>query len=344
MVVSGFLPDVTSVYLLVIGVATVAIWIGSGWLEESAEQLSVYYGVPPVIQGSVVVAMGSSFPEFATVVLAGLAGVFDMGIGTIVGSAIFNILAIPALSGLVVDGDLESNRSLVYKEAQFYMIAVSGLVVTFALAVIYAPQPGGDLLGEITPTMALVPLLLYGMYLFIQWQDMGDYEPTGDPINIALGREWGKLLASLLVIFITIDFLVTSVESLALTFGMPEFLAGVLIVSAATSLPDTIVSVRAAREARGLTSLGNVLGSNTFNLLVAIPIGVLLIGGAPVNFAVAAPMMGVLTVATMLLFALLRTDLQLTTAESIILMLAYLIFVGWIITETIGVTDLIVGI
>jgi cation:H+ antiporter len=135
--------------------------------------------------------------------------------------------------------------------------------------------------------------------------------------------------------------LVGAVKGLNATFGIPEFLAGATILAAATSLPDALVSVRAARDARGITSLGNVLGSNTFDLLVAIPVGVLLAGSVPVSFTTAVPMMGVLTLATILLFTVLRTDLTLTTVESYALLTAYLIFVGWVIGETIGMFGLI---
>ncbi|MFB6354606.1 MAG: sodium:calcium antiporter, partial [Halobacteriales archaeon] len=95
MVLGGVVPDTPAVNVVVIVVTTGFIWLGSGWLEEAAEELSAYYGLPAVVQGSVVVAVGSSFPEFASVVFTALAGVFDMGVGAIVGSAIFNILVIP---------------------------------------------------------------------------------------------------------------------------------------------------------------------------------------------------------------------------------------------------------
>lgn len=341
MGLGGLVPDATAVNVAIILGATVLIWIGSAWLEDAAEQLSTHYGLPPVIQGSVVVAMGSSFPEFASVVVTAFAGVFEMGVGTIVGSAIFNILVIPALAGLAVDRNIETNRQLVFKEAQFYMIAVSALVITFALGVIYAPVPDAPgLTGEITRPIAAIPLVLYAMYLFIQWQDAADYETesTGD---IDLRRNWLLLLGGLALIGIAIQQFVGAVDSLGETFGIPEFVSGVLIIAGATSLPDTLVSVRAAREGRGITSLANVLGSNTFNLLVAIPIGVLIVGSVPINFAVAAPMMGLLTVATMLLFVTLRTDLVLTTRESYLLVAAYAGFVVWMLTETFGLTDLL---
>ena len=179
--------------------------------------------------------------------------------------------------------------------------------------------------------------------MVIQWQDVNDHEPDADGERVSVGRAWGRLAAGLAVILIAVEQLVGAVEGLVGVFGIPEFLAGVTILAAATSLPDALVSVRAARDGRGVTSLGNVLGSNTFDLLVAIPLGVLIVGDVPVDFAVAAPMMGVLTVATILLFTMLRTGLSLTTGESYALLGAYLLFVGWVVGETVGAVDLIVG-
>ena len=332
------------IHLFLIVVATAFIWLGSGWLEESAEHLSAYYGLPPVVQGSVVVAIGSSFPELASVVVTALAGTFSMGVGAIVGSAIFNILVIPSVSGLTSDGNLQTNRTVVYKEAQFYMLAVAVLVITFSLAVIYIPDPSGTALtGRLTRPLALIPLLLYGLYLFIQWQDVSDHIAPDAPAGIAVHREWLRLGVGLLVILIAVEQLVGSVESLGQTFGVPEFLAGVTIIAAATSLPDLLVSVRSAASGNDVTSLSNVLGSNTFDLLVAIPVGVLIAGSMPVNFAAAIPMFGVLTFATVLLFTVLRTDLVITTFESSLLLLSYAVFVVWIVAETIGATQFLRG-
>jgi cation:H+ antiporter len=344
MVVS--LPDSPLAAVLVLLVATGVVWVGSGWLERAADHLSAHYGLPAVVQGSVVVAVGSSFPELASVVLTALSGSFAMGVGAIVGSAIFNVLVIPAASGLAADGTVDADRTVVYKEAQFYMLAVSALVITFALAVIYVPVPGpapGDTLdGLVTRPLALLPLALYGLYLFIQWQDVTEHE-SGDRPEIAVAREWGLLAAGLAAILVGVELLVGSLTVLNAAFGIPEFLAGVTVLAAATSLPDALVSVRTARAGKGVTSLSNVLGSNTFDLLVAIPVGVLIVGSAPVSFSVAAPMFGVLTLATVLLFTVLRTDLSLTDAEAYLLLASYLVFLAWVVGETAGVVDLVRG-
>jgi cation:H+ antiporter len=326
-----------AVDVAIIVITSGAIWIGSGWLEDSAEQLSAYYGLPAVVQGSIITAVGSSFPELATVVFAAVfVGSLELGVGAIVGSAIFNILVVPGLAGVVTESEIEANRALVYKEAQFYMLAVSVLIITFSMAVIYYPVPDEELLrGEFTRPLALIPLALYGLYLFIQYQDTADHE--ADPergAGVALRRQWGLLLAGLAVILIAVERLVHSLDVIGTELGIPGFIMGVTIAAGATSLPDALVSVRAAREDRGITAIANVLGSNTFDLLVAIPVGVLIVGSTAINFSMAVPMFGVLTLATILLFTTLRTDLALTETEAYLLLVAYVVFVVWVIAET----------
>jgi cation:H+ antiporter len=89
--------------------------------------------------------------------------------------------------------------------------------------------------------------------------------------------------------------------------------------------------------------LANVLGSNTFDLLVAVPVGVLIAGSATVDFASIVPMMGFLTLATLILFTVLRTELALTTPEAYVLLGVYALFIGWLVLETTGVLGFIPG-
>lgn len=351
-------------FLLYIGLAAVAtgiIWKGSGLLETASERLATYYQLPPVVQGAVIAAIGSSFPELSTTVISTLIhGAFDLGVAAIVGSAIFNILVIPGVAGLA-GGRLQADINLVYKDAQFYIISVATLLLAFSFAVIYNPVGGeGELVGEMNRLIALAPILLYGLYLFVQQQDTseqwaadraraaeaGTTEAAGDEAaedasDVRAGREWGRLAVSLVVIVAGVEVLIQAALGLGDLFGTPDFLWGLTVVAAGTSLPDTFISVKAAREGEGVVSLGNVLGSNIFDLLIAVPVGVLIAGASAIDFAVAAPMMGFLTLATIVLFTMLRTKLTLTRTESGLLLALYGVFVVWMILETVGVTSLV---
>ncbi|MDH5018916.1 sodium:calcium antiporter [Halobacterium rubrum] len=326
--------------LALAAVATGVVWVGGARLESAADGLAAHYRLPPVVQGAVVAAVGSSFPELSSVVLSTLLhGDFELGVGAIVGSAIFNVLVIPAASALATSRPLDSNRDLVYKEAQFYMLSVAVLLLTFAFAVIY--EPIGGLSGTFTRPLAAIPLALYGLYLFVQYQDTADHRSDADPVDGDPTRLWLLLLGSLALILVGVEALVRAALTLGDALGTPAFLWGLTVVAAGTSLPDAIVSVRAARNNNAETSLANVLGSNIFDLLVAVPAGIVLGGATPIDFAFAAPMMGVLVAATIVLFTVIRTDLELTRSESLLLLALYTAFVAWLALETAGVTDLI---
>ncbi len=330
-------------YVLFALVGTAVVWKASDMLERASKRLSAHYGLPPVVQGAIVVAIGSSFPELSsTVVSTYIHGSFDLGVSAIVGSAIFNLLAIPALAGIFADG-VEADRSVVYKEAQFYMIAVSVLMITFALAVIYHPVADMRLGGTVTWRLALVPVGFYAVYVFTQWQDTQDHEATAAPEDISPFREWVTLLVSLVLIAFAVEGLVEAALGFGGLFNTPDFLWGLTVVAAGTSLPDTLVSVRAAKDDDGVTSLANVLGSNVFDLLIAVPAGVLVAGSANIDFAVTVPLMGFLTLATVVVFGFLRTELTLSKTESWGLLGFYCLFLVWMLLETVGVTHVVPG-
>lgn len=343
-----------ALYALVLLAATAATWGGSGRLEVAADRLSRRYGLPALVQGTLVVAVGSSFPELATTVMSSLIhGEFELGMATIVGSAIFNILVIPGLAGLV-GGGLRHDIRLVYRDAQFYLTSVAVLLLAFSFAIIYNPADEDPLTGSMTRAIALVPLCLYGLYLFLQQQESrgagamaldfeGETAEAEEEAPVAAGgggpwRDWLQLVLGLVLVLGGVEGLLRTAIWLGEVLDTPSFLWGATVVAAATSIPDALISIRQARAGRADVSLGNVLGSNIFDLLVAIPAGVLVAGAARVDYTVAAPLMAFLTLATIVLFAILRTGLELERREAVILLALYAAFVGWLVAESVGIT------
>ncbi len=323
-------------------VTVLVIWKGSEYFERSAERLSKHYGLPVAVHGGIVVAVGSSFPELSSIVISTvLHDDFSLGVGAIVGSAIFNLLIIPALSAFYTEA-LETTRDIVHKDGQFYVISVLVLFVVFALGATYVPG-GTNSAAILTPALVVLPLATYGIYVFLHQQDASDYVPD-DPPDIRPGREWGTLVVALLVIAVGVEGIVRAAISLGDIFETPTFLWGVTVIAAGTSLPDTFVSVRAARNGDSVTSLTNVLGSNIFNLLVAIPVGVLLAGSATINFLVAIPTMGFLAFATLVFIVFTRTDLELTDREAYGFIGLYVLFLLWMALESLGVIETVRGI
>ncbi|MFC7041888.1 sodium:calcium antiporter [Halonotius sp. GCM10025705] len=327
--------------LLLIAVATAVIWVGSQHFERAAGRLSKHYGLPIAVHGAVVVAVGSSFPEISSIVISTVVhGEFALGVGAIVGSAIFNILVIPALSAFASE-KLGSTRNLVHRDTQFYVISVLITFIVFALGATYIPG-GTNTAAILTPALMVLPLGTYLTYLFLHQQDATDY--VGEEFTIDPRKAVLRLTIALLVIAVGVEGLVRGALSLGDLFGTPSFLWGLTVIAAATSLPDAFVSITAAQDDDSITSLTNVLGSNIFNLLVAIPVGVLLAGSATINFLAAVPTMGFLGLATLVFLVFARTDLELTDPEAVGFLALYLLFVVWITLESLGVIETVRGI
>lgn len=317
--------------------STAIVWVASARLDDTAQRLARHYHLPPSVQGALIAAIGSSFPELATTVVSTWAhDAFDLGIAAIVGSAVFNILVIPALAGLASGAPLRFDLKLLYRDAQFYLTSIALLLLTFSFALIHHPQ-GEALVGRLTRPLALLPLVFYGLYLFLHHQEASEQRgrPAEEPA-IRPGRQWLELAGSMLGIVVGVEGLVRMALALGESLGVASFFWGATMIAAATSIPDAILSVRAARRGDPEVSLTNVLGSNIFDLLVAVPAGVLVAGAANVDFAVATPMMGFLTLATLWIFTAMRMGLRIGRGECWSFLALYLVFVAWVGLEGAG--------
>ncbi len=329
-------------------VATVILWLACVRLEESSHALAVHYRLPDVVRGSVLMAVSSSFPELATAILALKAhGDFELGLAAIIGSAIYNILVIPAAAVLVRGRPLQANRELVYREAQFYLVAVTVLLLVISLAVIYggpfdAALDGNPIRGRLGRGLAVIPLALYGLYLFIQWEEARDWR-SSMPVVVGIRpvREGAIFLFSTAGIVVGVEILLRAAIALGEAFNTPTFFWGMTVVAAATSIPDMIVSVKAAVADRQASSVSNVLGSNVFDLLVAVPVAVLVSGAVVVNFTQIVPMMAFLMVATVVMLAFMRHDMKLTREEALVMLALYGAFGLWMAFEALGLTSIL---
>jgi cation:H+ antiporter len=331
-----------------VAISTPLIWLGSNLLDRSIEELSEHYRLPEIVKGAVLKAVGSSFPELMSVVLATLVhGDFVLGVASIVGSAIFNITTIPGGAALVAPPPgLRVTRDVVNKDCLFYVLTVATLFLVFAIALIYSP---GELplMGIMNRGHALVLVLLYVLYVFLQWLDFHDYRSEQQtPAKAHLTRSrlfkmFGLLLLSLVLITVAVEGLLWAAIDFGKTFGIPPFLWGITLLAAVTSLPDAALSIKDARRGAADSSIANVVGSNIFDLLICIPAGILIAGTAEINFAQATPMMGALIGVTLLLFCLLRTDFTLTKREGGLLLISYALFCMWMLLETLGVSNLL---
>ncbi|MDX1645610.1 MAG: sodium:calcium antiporter [Longimicrobiales bacterium] len=341
-------------YLLLAGgtlVGTALLWFACSRLEESTHRLAEHYGIPDAVKGSILLAVASSMPELVTALLAlPVHADFELGLSAIIGSAIFNILVIPAFSVYARGRPLEAHRDLVYREGQFYLVSVAVLMLVLSLSVIY----GGGMVpgtvdgerqifrGEFTPLLASFPLLLYGLYVFIQFEEVKRQRDDHPPkAGVDAIREWGVLVGTIVLILVGVEMLLRVAITLGQLLQTPTFLWGMTIVAAATSLPDTFVSVRASVLGRTESSVSNVLGSNVFDLLVAVPAGVMLSGSIVVNYTQIVPMMVFLVVATIVMLVFMLRDMRLSPREAHVMMVLYAGFGVWMTLEAFGIMNLL---
>ncbi len=317
------------------------------WLETASHRLAARYGIPEIVKGSIITAVSSSVPELATAVLAlPVHQDFALGLSAIIGSAIFNILVIPSSSVLARGGSLEASRELVFREAQFYLVSVAGLLLVISFAVIYDGGPPLDasqpVMGTLTRPLALLPLALYGLYLFIQYEEVRDHRRVAiRDLEVSAPREWAILLGCIALILVGVEVLLRCAIELGDLLGTPTFLWGLTVVAAATSLPDTFISIRASVQGRSESAVSNVLGSNVFDLLVAIPLGVLIAGAVSVNFSQIVPMMAFLMLATIVMLVFMRRDMALSRREAILMLALYVGFGLWMTAEAFGIVNLL---
>lgn len=325
--------------LVIAAVGTAAIWVGARWLEPAAATIAAAYRLPAIVHGAVLIAAASSFPELASVVLAAARhGEFELGVAAIVGSAIFNVLVIPTVVVFAGGGPVDASRELVYKDAQFYLLAVVVTFLTFTLAVVYVPIAPGATSGELTRWIALLPLLLYVIYLGVHWLDIAEGAPPMADAHARVGRVLFAFLGGIVAILLGVEALLHASIELGARFDTPSYLWGLTVVAIGTSLPDLLLSVRAVQADRPVVSLSNVFGSNVFDLLVAIPAGVLVAGSTVVRLERAVPMFAFLVAATVIVMAALRTALAVSRREAWVLLGIYLVFLSWMLLEAVGLT------
>jgi cation:H+ antiporter len=323
------------IFLLVVG--TTLVWIGSVWLDSSSIRISNYYNVPDVVRGSIITAFGSSFPELSSVVVATVIhGELELGIGIVIGSAIFNVLVIPGLSG-IRSGGMSIDGDIVSKEIGIYAMVVLSLG-GFFVASNYITNNGLELSKEtiLNPYLATVLLLLYCIYVFYQWKLSKNISKSGKESNIEdIRTDWIKISVSLVLIGLGVEALVRSVIEIGNLLNTPSFFWGLIIVAGSSSLPDAFVSVKQAGDKNYSTSITNVIGSNIFDLLVVLSVGVVLSTGVSININSIIPLLIFLFATNIMMYLFSRRG-KISRVNSYTMILGYIVFVIWIILEAFG--------
>lgn len=236
---------------------------GSDWFVDGAAGIAAKFRIPQIIIGLTIVAMGTSAPEAAVSITAAMGGSADITVGNIVGSNILNVLIILGLASAIVPIAVGTSTQKI--DAPF-MIAISAIFLAL----------GWD--GTITRLDGAVLLVLFASYIgYMIWGALHSNE-EGDEIKDM--KVWQMLLATaggLALVVLGADVAVDAATELATIFGMSERFIGLTVVALGTSLPELFTSVTAARKGNADIAIGNIVGSNIFNILFVVGLSSMII-------------------------------------------------------------------
>ena len=250
---------------LTFGVGLVALIAGAEAMVRGASRLAASWGISPLVVGLTVVAFGTSAPEMAVSVGAALSGSSDLAIGNVVGSNIANILLILGISALVAP--LLVAEQIIRQEIPI-MIGASLLVAVMAL-------DGG--IGRVEAALLFVLVIAYTVYLVVQSrrasQAVEDEFASEIPAS-QWDRHWGVqaalVLGGLALLVLGADWLVGAAVTFARVMGVSDLVIGLTVVAVGTSMPEIATSLIAALRGQRDIAVGNVIGSNIFNLLAVL--------------------------------------------------------------------------
>ena len=233
---------------------------GADFFVEGSSSVAKRLRVPSLIIGMTIVAMGTSFPECSVSVNASIAGSNGLAISNAVGSNIFNLMVVCGFCTLFCP--LAVDKGTLKKEFPFSII-VALMLLAFGSA--------GMVLGRIDGIiLALVfAIFLYWMVISAKKARTGGNQTGGDDYEIMpVWKCIFYILGGIIAIIIGGDVVVDSASKIAAQFGMSDNLIGLTVVAFGTSLPELVTSVVAAKKNEVDMALGNVIGSNIFNILV----------------------------------------------------------------------------
>lgn len=251
---------VFDILLIIVGVAVV-LW-GADRLTEGSVGIASKLGVPQIVIGLTVVALGTSMPEFCVSFVSALKGTADMAVGNVVGSNVFNEMLIVGVAAMVAP--MSVMKQTVRKDLVFAMAAS---VIMGALVF--------DKDISRADAIILSALFLVYMWITIKGARTGhsdNSDNVGESGTSALSP-WKSILwigLGLAGLIVGSNVFVDSASSLALAFDVPEAIVGLTIVAGGTSMPELATSVVAARKGNSGIAIGNVIGSNVFNILFVV--------------------------------------------------------------------------
>ena len=281
---------------------------------DAAEQIGLFFGMSSFIVGATIVSFGSSMPELATSLMALASGATDFAVDNIIGSNVANSLLVAGLAAVFV-GTLKVKQQLIDVDLPF-------LFMSTAVFIIFIMD------GKFTWAEGLLSIVMLTIFILysIRQGDAQDEHKPDLPKHFHPFKTVGKIVVTVFLIFVSSKFTIDSVSHIAEALNIAPSIITMLAVAFGTSLPEIIISVRAAMAGRHDVALGNVFGSNTFNVLA--------VAGIPSFFGTLtvsheAMLIGIpLLIVASLAFIFTTSDDKIQKWEGMALLIIYAVFVG----------------
>ncbi len=229
---------------------------GADYFVDGAAGIATKFGIPQLVVGLTIVAMGTSAPEAAVSITGALNGAADISIGNVVGSNILNILIILGITGVITTVAVQKSTLMIEMP---FMMAITVLLVVLGMS--------GNELTFVEGIIFWVCFIAYLVYLYFLAKKGTEEEATEDrPV-------WKLLLfviAGGVVVVLGANISVDAATAIATAIGISEKFIGLTIVALGTSLPELVASVTAARKGNADIAIGNIVGSNIFNILFVL--------------------------------------------------------------------------
>ena len=311
--------------LLLFAVGLTALTLGADWLVTGAARVASQRGVSPLMVGLTIVAFGTSAPELVVSSAASLRGESGLAVGNIMGSTVANVGLIIGLGALI--RPISVHRRLIRREAP--------LLIGFLIAVLLLAVNGT--IERFDGLLLLGAFALYLYWLFVWGQASGHTEDRisaeieiaqekGDPKGRRPWLNWARVVFGLLLLLLGADWLVDSAVDIARAFDVPEEVIGATLVAVGTSVPELASTIAAAVRGLGDIAIGNVIGSNIFNLGLVLGVAAAISPLELSSLAIQTEVVPALLFC-LLLIPIAYTGARVSRAEGGLLLVGYALFI-----------------
>jgi cation:H+ antiporter len=296
-----------------------ALTLGADWLVRGGSRLAGQLGLPPLVIGLTVVAFGTSAPELVVSGGAALRSEPGLALGNVMGSTVANVGLIVGLGALIRPIDV--HRRLLVRESPL-------LVLVLAIVVVLS---WNDALGRLDGLALVTGFSIY-LFFLIRWgrgDEAGSHEATDEEGGRSTARDVALTLVGLAALLFGAHFVLESAVDIARAYHVPQTVIGASMVAVGTSLPELASTVAAAFRGLGDIAIGNIIGSNVFNLGFVLGTAALLRPLQLPPLAVAR-MVGPAMLFSVALIPLAYTGMRVERWEGLLLLAGYLGFLYWI--------------